>query len=169
MQNTPLFFNSAGLIAGRGFIASVKIAGRCLLEHTGKDYFTFFGVNPGSAAGQGMTEAEAFRNFVDNIRSVLFDIADEASSFDAFIRELEEYVMDGNEPYEEAWRAAVEDRGSNRFARTEYKETIDAQTQPSIRVELVVGNQGDQTVAASRDIAPDLNQPGGPDRLLACA
>ena len=108
MKTYPMFFNAGGLVAGTGFIARVSIKGRCLVEETGENYISFFGLNPAAVASDGSDLDQAYRAFVDRIRLIVFDIADESKDFDDFARRVREFVEeDADRRSEEEWTEAV--------------------------------------------------------------
>lgn len=106
MTHYPLLFGFGDLIAGNGFVAGVDLRGRALLVDEG-DGFWMYGVNPGGVAAGGATPAEAQSEFRAAYKSVLFDIAAEAETFQDFERQVKEFVSDRNEPTFREWEAAV--------------------------------------------------------------
>jgi hypothetical protein len=166
MDKIPLFFNHGGLVAGRGLIARVVIEGRCILEHTGTDFVSFLGVNPGAVAGQGSTRREAFHDLLENVRLVIIDIATEARDFEQFESLVKRFAMEANRPFEAAWRAAVADVRAGKVDRSDYPRALDAARPAAVTVELVALQHADET-APTRDLAPDLNQQDEEPLLLA--
>lgn len=167
MDRTPLFFRYQGpLVAGRGFIAQVTLEGRCLLEHTGRNFVSLLGVNPGAVAGQGDSSDEAYRELRENIELVILDFAMEAASFDQFKEAVERFALETNRPLEVAWRASVEAAPAGKVAHSEFPEWVDASQQPSVTVELVV-TQDYGELASKRQLAPDLNRRAGDLPLVA--
>ena len=109
MKLYPLVFGPhGGLVAGNGFIAHVLIRGRCLLEETGDDFVSILGVNPGAVAGDGGNSGEAYHDFLERVRLIVFDLADEADGFEAFEKSVRQFVHQTNPPNETLWKAAVE-------------------------------------------------------------
>lgn len=156
MDRIPLFFTRSLMVAGRGFIARVAIEGRCILEQTGDDFVSFFGVNPGAVAGQGQTRGEAYHDLLENVRLVLVDFASEASGFEQFKEAVERFVLETNYPFEAAWRAAVEDVQAGRVDRSDFPRALDAARPASVVVELVAEQRAGRATP-TRDLAPDLN------------
>lgn len=150
MKVFPLFFSHGGMAAGRGFLAHVEIHGRLLLEETDKDFFSFFGVNPGGVAGQGSTQVEARRDFLEEIRLVVFDLAAEASSFPEFRELVEEFVRDTNKPTEALWLEAVQGVRSGAIDKSGFSTLLPAERPSKAVVRLIH--------EFSPSINPDLNQ-----------
>ena len=107
MNRLPLIFEINELVEGCGFFARVHITGRGLCAQDGERY-TFFGVSPGGVAGVGNDVGLAHGDFRQHLRAVLFDIAEECSSFEGFKAEVEAFVADENEPMLAAWLLATE-------------------------------------------------------------
>jgi hypothetical protein len=107
MTHYPLLFGFSDLIAGNGFVAGVAIQGRALLVQE-EDGFWMNGVNPGALAAGGKTPAEAQAAFRETYRSVLFDMAHVAESFETFRREVEAFFHQTDEPTIEEWNRAVQ-------------------------------------------------------------
>ncbi len=137
MERIPLFFHHAGLVAGRGFIAHVAIEGRCILERTAEDFVSMLGVNPSAVAGQGTTQAEAYRDLTDNIEHTVSDISEEAPTFQELKAQVEGFVLGANSRHEAAWRAAVADVRAGKVDRSAFARTLGAEHPPSVTVELV--------------------------------
>jgi hypothetical protein len=89
-----------------------------------------YGVNPGGVAAGGITAGEAQSEFREAYKSVLFDIAAEAVTFEDFEREVKQFVSDRNEPTFSDWEAAVNEVRHGR---------VDADWLPKRRAESRVG------------------------------
>jgi hypothetical protein len=108
MNLYPIIYGPiGGLVAGNGFIAHVLIRGRCLLEETSEDFVSILGVNPGAVAGDGTNSGEAYHDFLERVRLIVFDLADEADSFETFHERVSQFVDQTNRPNEKLWKAAV--------------------------------------------------------------
>jgi hypothetical protein len=102
---SPIFFTFSRVIFGNGFAADVTIPrGRALLVEE-PDGIWVYGVNPGAIAGGGGSLVQAHGDFVTRLVSVLFDIANEARSFDGFRQQVEEFF--NATVAEEEWTKAV--------------------------------------------------------------
>jgi hypothetical protein len=106
MTRYPLLFGFRDLIAGNGYAAGVTLRGRALLVDEG-DGFWMYGVNPGGIAAGGETHGEAQAEFRQGYRSVLFDIAAQASDFADFRRQALAFFQETNIPTEREWEEAV--------------------------------------------------------------
>jgi hypothetical protein len=109
MKTYPIIFGPhGGLVAGNGFIARFSMRGRCLFEETDPDFYSVLGVNPGAVASDGTTMGEAHRAFLDRIRQIAFEIADEAADFAEFSQRVRAFFDRTNRPNEEIWKQDVE-------------------------------------------------------------
>lgn len=106
MRRYPLLFGFRELVAGNGFVAGVAIDGRALLVDEG-DGFWMYGVNPGGVAAGGSSIGDAQAEFRSTCRSVLFDIAGEAESFQEFQDQLGRFFQETNRPTLAEWEDAV--------------------------------------------------------------
>ena len=106
MTHFPVLFSFRDLIAGNGFVASIDLSGRALLVDE-EDGFWMYGVNPGGLAAGGATPGEVLSEFRSMYRSVLFDIAIEATSFEDFQRDVQQFFEATNEATAKDWEAAV--------------------------------------------------------------
>lgn len=111
----PLLFGFSDLIAGNGFVAGVAVHGRALLVQE-EDGFWMNGVNPGALAAGGKTPAEAQAAFREAYRSVLFDLAHVADSYETFRGEVEAFFSQSDEPTTQEWEQAVQDVRQGRVA-----------------------------------------------------
>ena len=83
MQSIPLFFRFQQVVCGKGFLAEVRFEGRatCAREF-GSTWM--YGVNPGALAEEGTDMKAAYANFRNALVGVLFDLAEDAGSFEEF-------------------------------------------------------------------------------------
>jgi hypothetical protein len=109
MTRYPLLLGFRDLVAGNGYIAGIALTnGRALLVDEG-DGFWMFGINPGGMAAGGASIGEAQAEFRTAYKSVLFDIAAEAESFEAFKAEVVRFLEETNNPTLAEWDEAVAD------------------------------------------------------------
>lgn len=106
-KSFPLVFTFPELISGEGFVATVEVHGRAVLIDEGDGDFWIFGVQPGGVAGGGKDYSEACREFKKSYLSVLFDIASEAKTYDAFVGEVRSFFDAVNDPNLGVWEGAV--------------------------------------------------------------
>ena len=101
----PLIFSYGDKISGNGFLASVKVTGKALAtEEDGLWWMS--GVQPGGLLESGATPNEAFLSFRQKYGLILFDIAEEAHSFDEFKNLVEKFFGETNESEENLWAEA---------------------------------------------------------------
>lgn len=103
----PLLFARREVVEGNGFAARVALSGRALLTDEEGEYWVE-GVNPGGLAASGSSANEALTQFCQDILAVLFDIAGEAGSFEAFRAEVTRFFYDTSEPALQDWEQAVQ-------------------------------------------------------------
>jgi hypothetical protein len=108
MTRYPILFGYSDLVLGSGFVATVSLHGRALLEENGGDCW-MFGVNPGGLAAGGADRGAALSAFRSAYRSVLHDLASEASDFNQFRDEAESFFQETNLPTLQEWESAVAD------------------------------------------------------------
>lgn len=106
MMRYPLLFGYSDVVVGAGYIASVNLHGRALLEEEDGDCWVF-GVNPGGLAAGGADRGAALSSFRSAYRSVLHDLAAEAVDFDGFRQGVEAFCEETNTPTLLEWEEAV--------------------------------------------------------------
>jgi len=106
MANYPLMFTLRNVINGEGFLAGVTLSGRALMVKEDDGNWWMYGVRPGAMADFGVTPQEAFHNFGDRYKTLLFDMAEEATSFDNFKSEVEGFYAQPNRDEEARWTEA---------------------------------------------------------------
>jgi hypothetical protein len=135
MTNFPLLFGFRDVVAGKGYFAGVTLDGRALLADE-DDGFWMYGVNPGGIAAGGESHAEAQAAFRQSYRTVLFDIASEAGSFDEFKSEVERFFKETNEPTLADWTDAVDQVRSGKVD-ADWLAKRSAESKVEVRVELL--------------------------------
>ena len=106
MRKLPLIFSFTQLVHGNGFIAGVRMTGRVLLvEGNGETWLN--GVEPAGLAGGGVDRAAAFQDFHKNWVEVLFDIAQEARTFEEFDLETKRFLGTKANALTEEWNEAL--------------------------------------------------------------
>lgn len=106
MVNYPILFEYKDLIAGKGFLAGVAIAGRALLRED-EEGFWMHGVKPGGICADGDSQKEAAAEFRTLYRTVLYDIAAEAPDFECLQDEVRKFYEDEDRVLAKAWNEAV--------------------------------------------------------------
>ncbi len=111
MTRCPLVFDQRELVEGDGFVARVSLSGRALLTQEGGEVWVE-GVNPGGFAASGKSPAEALAEFSTAFRTILFDIASDAASFEAFREEVQRFFEETSGPALQEWEEAVRPEGA---------------------------------------------------------
>jgi hypothetical protein len=107
MTNYPVMFTFKDVVSGNGFLSGVTMSGRALMCKESDGNWWVYGVHPGGMAQFGPSAMEAFSKFRASYTTVLFDIAEEASNFDAFKTEVELFYNECGEGEEARWDAAA--------------------------------------------------------------
>lgn len=102
----PLFFRYRDVVFGQGFAATVETTGRALCVRDG-DEFLMVGVEPGGLAADGVTSDDARHAFRRMFTTVLYDLAAESPTFDAFKAAVERFVAETAPATLAEWDAAV--------------------------------------------------------------
>jgi hypothetical protein len=108
MTHYPLLFGFRDLVAGKGFLAGIAVHGRALLVHDADLGYWMYGVNPSGLSAGGNDIGEAHRAFREAYKAVLFDIAADAGSYDAFEAEVQRFFRQPSGFLSE-WEEAVSD------------------------------------------------------------
>lgn len=101
----PLIFTYRDAISGNGFLAGVTVTGRALMLKEDSKWW-MYGVRPAGLAEAGNTPNETFLSFRQRYSAVLFDIAEEADSFEAFRAEVERFFYEADPIEEQRWTEA---------------------------------------------------------------
>jgi hypothetical protein len=108
IRRLPLLFAYRDRVFGNGFVATVVADyGRVLAVLEGEKDVWIYGVRPGGLAGHGRDLAEAHADFRRGFTEVLFDIADEAATFEAFQVEVSRFFDEENLAVGVEWADAV--------------------------------------------------------------
>lgn len=106
MAEYPLMFTLRDVVSGDGFLAGVTVSGRVLMvEEDDRDWWAY-GVRPTAIADHGSTPQEAFHQFRNRYKTLLFDIANDSRDFASFKNEVERFYAQPNEEDERRWEAA---------------------------------------------------------------
>lgn len=123
----PLLFSFRQVVFGDGFVAGVSMEGRALLEEDGPDGPWISGVAPVGFAAGGVDRSDAFTEFRNAWITVLFDIAAEARSFDAFKQSCTEFLNSTEPTLSAEWDAALlKVRATNYVDPTMRREPVEA-------------------------------------------
>ena len=102
----PIMFTFRDAISGNGFLAGVTITGRALMVKEDDGKWWMYGVRPASMADFGDTPGEAFRDFRNSFKEVLFDVADVAKEFKDFNVAAERFFYEPDLAEEGRWDRA---------------------------------------------------------------
>lgn len=107
LDSIPLYFRYRDVVFGRGFAATIETTGRALCVRE-DDEFVMAGVEPGGMAAGGSTRDEAQEAFRKHFTLVLFDLAADAASFQAFKEQVEAFVHQTAPATLDEWHRSVE-------------------------------------------------------------
>jgi len=116
MSHYPIIFGLRDTIEGNGFVAVVAVEGRALLHDEDDGDVWIEGVNPGGFAATGNSVAEALEDFRRFYRAILFDIAEDAASFEVFEDQVEVFFDASTEALERDWQQAVQAMRTGRLS-----------------------------------------------------
>jgi hypothetical protein len=106
----PLLFKLQTAVEGSGFLAGITVSGRAVMEQDENNEWWMYGVYPGAIAAGGGTPNEAFLNFRNRYKEVLFDIAEqEAPNGFLSFKTATEHFFNGVDSEElKRWDGALE-------------------------------------------------------------
>ena len=99
-------FTFRDTISGDGFLVGVTLSGRALMLKEDEKWW-MYGVRPGALAEGGESPEETVLRFRNRYREVLFDIASDHRTFDAFKKEVERFFYEPDYGEERRWENAV--------------------------------------------------------------
>lgn len=148
MTHYPLLFGFRDLVAGRGFLAGITVNGRALLVHDDDLGYWMYGVNPSGLSAGGPDVGEALRSFRETYRTVLFDIAEDANTFEEFKVEVHRF-FDETGGFLSDWTDAVNEVKAGKVQQDWFPEADATRTKPKIEV----------TQLSADRLEPRLNEP----------
>lgn len=100
--------------------ALVQVSGKALVEVDPDEGETsIIAVDPGGFWGLGTTFEEAWSEFYDNLKTILFDLAAEAEEPMTFRQEVDRLLVAAHQGLQDDWQAAAEARKSGEI-KTSY-------------------------------------------------
>jgi len=105
MSNYPVMFTFRDVVSGNGFLSGVTLGGRALIIPEDGSW-SIYGVRPAPIAESGKTPLEAFANFRNAYKNVLFDLAEDAESFEEFKQKAEQFYSAPDPEEEGRWTEA---------------------------------------------------------------
>jgi hypothetical protein len=109
MTNYPVMFTFRDVVSGNGFLSGVTLGGRALMVHEpAEQCWCIYGVRPAPIAESGKTPLEAFANFRNAYKNVLFDYAEGAQDFNTFKTQIEQFYAQPDNDEEMRWNEAYQ-------------------------------------------------------------
>lgn len=102
----PLLFTYRDTVSGEGFLAGITLSGRALMEEDDGQWW-MYGVRPGTIVESGNTPQEAYLRFKNRYKEILFDVANESGTFEAFKQEIERFFSQPDPEEEQRWEEAL--------------------------------------------------------------
>ena len=136
MTRYPILFGYRDLVVGNGFVASVHVSGRALIEED-NDGVWMIGINPGGFEAQGASHPLAAAAFREEYRIVLYDIASSTTDFATFQTMLQEFLQDAQPALIADWDQAVEAVRRNEVDPKGLRPRDSSNFKPSIRAVLL--------------------------------
>jgi hypothetical protein len=102
----PLMFTFRDTISGDGFLVGITLSGRALMLKEDEKWW-MYGVRPGAIAESGESPEETVLRFRNRYKEVLFDIAGDHRTFDAFKKEVERFFYEPDYEEERRWEDAL--------------------------------------------------------------
>ncbi len=107
LSHYPLMFTFRDAIAGNGFLAGITLSGRALMTQEDKEWW-LYGVSPGAIAENGRTPQETYLRFRNRYKGVLFDVAEGATNFKTFKKEVEQFFHAVDQEEDRRWTEALQ-------------------------------------------------------------
>jgi hypothetical protein len=106
MPDYPVMFTVRDTVSGSGYLAGVTLSGRAVMccEDDGK--WWMYGVRPGAIAETGNTPEEVFLRFRNTYKNLLFDLAEQSSTYETFREAVEGFYYQPDDAEEERWQTA---------------------------------------------------------------
>lgn len=141
MEHYPILFGVRDPVIGNGFVAGVAVDGRALMRRE-DDGFWVDGVFPAAVCAGGSTRDEALLKFRESYRSILFDMASAAESFEDFRAEVERFFWEETPGESEAWLEAAAELRKDVTKAGDWLPVQTSYPQPRIAV-VYLREQGD--------------------------
>lgn len=108
-NNHPIMITLRDVISGNNFLAGITLTGRALMRQEDGKWW-MYGVRPAAIAECGDTIDEAFLRFRNRYKEVLFDLAEENTTFESLRTAVEQffYEADVDSDDEQSWEEALQ-------------------------------------------------------------
>ena len=107
MSDFPVIFTVRDAIYGNGFLAWVTMTGHAVVREEEDGEWWVYGVCPGGIAASGDSPAEAYQNFRETYKNVLFDLVEDAAKYEDFYTDVKLLYNQVNEVEKERWDLAL--------------------------------------------------------------
>jgi hypothetical protein len=142
----PLVCTYRNTVAGNGFVAKVEMRGRMLAVVDDDTQVWLHAVHPAGWADFGATIAEAHAQFRHSYTAILYDVAEDAATFDDF-RSAIDALDRAAEPLLESWKEAVQDM------KAEWADRLNLRIEPAGQMPYLRVSQ-----VHSSEVSPQSNQ-----------
>jgi hypothetical protein len=109
LNEHPIMITLQDSISGNGFLARITMSGRTLMRKEDDNKWWMYGVRPAGIAASGVNIEEAFLRFRNSYKEILFDIAQESPTFEAFEAEVRRFFEENDVDNEDerTWEASL--------------------------------------------------------------
>ena len=156
MTRYPIVFTYAEVVVGNGYVATVKITGRCLMEDFGNDDVWVTGVHPSGFSAGGENRKSASDAFQREHRVALLDMAHDAADFREFRQLVRAFFDQTSRIGESEWWKAVSQVRSGEVS-SEWLRKVSADTRPTLQVRQIALDDAVETTDSVTAPDPVLN------------
>ena len=166
MTRYPIVFTYTEVVVGNGYVATVKITGRCLMEDFGDKDVWVTGVHPSGFSAGAEDQKAGSAAFQREHRVALLDMAHEAAVFKEFRRLVQAFFDQTSRIGESEWWEAVSQVRSGEVS-SEWLRKVSADTRPTLQVRQIVLDDAVETIDSMTAPDPTLNPAEHQLELLA--
>ncbi len=127
----PLVFGFQTSVRGEGWVAGVDLYGATVVTKEADGEYIAHGLKPGGVAGVGSTVTEAYLAYKEEVQTVLYDMAEDAS-FDAFREGVLEFFESTD-----AWGEEKFAEGQLMVAAGKVDSSLPVEPKPELRASVV--------------------------------
>ncbi len=145
----PLVFGFRTSVLGEGWVAGVEVCGAAVVTKETDGEYIAHGLKPGGVAGVGSTVTEAYLAYKEEVQTVLYDMAGNAS-FEGFREGVVEFFDSAD-----AWGEGKFAEGRLMVAAGKVDSSLPVEPKPELRasvVELELRSKNSPVLSAGEDL-----------------
>lgn len=149
----PLLFKFRTSVVGEGWLAGVELRGAAVVTKEASGEYIAHGLKPGGVAGVGSTVTEAYIAYKEEVQTVLYDMAGDAS-LDAFREGVFEFFESAD-----AWGEEKFAEGRLMVAAGKVESTLPVEPNPELEasvVELELRSKNNPVLPAGEELPVQL-------------